>query len=95
VSLTGVRVQVHFPDKSMVWILHAGHWVVRLCWRHCFDPKAWIRGAQSPRGGALDGSPSSPPSTTLESDAAPARSAPHSMPAFGSECCSADAAPVH
>jgi hypothetical protein len=27
-------IQVHFPDKSMVWILHAGHWVVRLCWRH-------------------------------------------------------------
>lgn len=49
--LRGLRfttgVTVHFPDKSMVWILHAGHWVVRLCWRHCFDPLTWIKGAQT------------------------------------------------
>jgi len=30
-------VTVHFPDKSMVWILHAGNWVVRLCWKNCFE----------------------------------------------------------
>lgn len=52
--LRGLRftcgVTVHFPDKSMVWILHAGHWVVRLCWRHCFEPMAWIRGVQGESG---------------------------------------------
>jgi len=48
-------VQVHFPDKSMVWILHAGHWVVRLCWRHCFEPRSWIKGVQG-RAHASDAS---------------------------------------
>ncbi len=35
-------VTVHFPEKSMVWILHAGNWVVRLCWKSVFEPRALI-----------------------------------------------------
>ena len=46
--LRGLRfttgVTVHFPDKSMVWILHAGNWVVRLCWRSMLEPMRLLKG---------------------------------------------------
>ncbi|KAJ1485194.1 hypothetical protein T484DRAFT_2020822 [Baffinella frigidus] len=44
--LKGLRfttgVTVHFSDKSMVWILHAGNWVVRLCWRSVLEPMRYL-----------------------------------------------------
>eukprot|EP00283_Hemiselmis_rufescens_P009199 CAMPEP_0173422648 /NCGR_PEP_ID=MMETSP1357-20121228/3272_1 /TAXON_ID=77926 /ORGANISM="Hemiselmis rufescens, Strain PCC563" /LENGTH=239 /DNA_ID=CAMNT_0014385693 /DNA_START=125 /DNA_END=841 /DNA_ORIENTATION=- len=53
--LKGLRfttgVTVHFPEKSMVWILHAGHWVVRLCWRSVFEPRRLIKGSGDDKEG--------------------------------------------
>eukprot|EP00291_Cryptomonas_curvata_P018098 CAMPEP_0172165506 /NCGR_PEP_ID=MMETSP1050-20130122/8451_1 /TAXON_ID=233186 /ORGANISM="Cryptomonas curvata, Strain CCAP979/52" /LENGTH=191 /DNA_ID=CAMNT_0012835987 /DNA_START=112 /DNA_END=687 /DNA_ORIENTATION=- len=47
--LRGVKfttgVTVHFPEHSMIWILHAGNWVIRLCWRNCFEPWYLFSGA--------------------------------------------------
>eukprot|EP00287_Rhodomonas_sp_CCMP768_P003105 CAMPEP_0196718700 /NCGR_PEP_ID=MMETSP1091-20130531/1841_1 /TAXON_ID=302021 /ORGANISM="Rhodomonas sp., Strain CCMP768" /LENGTH=235 /DNA_ID=CAMNT_0042059427 /DNA_START=107 /DNA_END=814 /DNA_ORIENTATION=+ len=58
---TAAGVTVHFPEESMVWVLHAGSWVVRLCWHHCWRPLRYLRGpppkrdpdtaAQAPGGG--------------------------------------------
>jgi len=62
--LKGLRfttgVTVHFPDKSMVWILHAGNWVVRLCWRSMLEPMRLLKGELSPPANAAP-EPQQPP----------------------------------
>jgi hypothetical protein len=64
--LKGLRfttgVTVHFPEKSMVWILHAGRWVVRLCWSW----KAGLGGDTAVQGGV--GSDGAAKEVTDESD---------------------------
>jgi len=66
---TAAGVTVHFPEKSMVWVLHAGNWVVRLCWQHCFEPIRYLRGQTA-------APPARAPANNLKPDQGPAPATP-------------------